>query len=507
MTKAWEEICSISNNEGDSFLLKKDEDVVYVIFPSFRNEDFIVSDSKYGECNIQNDKIFPASLKGDDDNPALVHKGALNRFRHILENSEFKAKMQGFKEQVIIFVGHSIGGAVAALATLSFLEKRSRNSNFFCINFGAPLFGNAIIREAVGREDWLGRFCHVVCKYDIVPRMYLAPYESIAKPLGAIVPHWRSKMDVDCVAVPLLSISEACMTLLNNVLKCTSTTANNYPGEPGDRSPFVPIGTYMFCSTHGAACFEDSEAVLKLLHFSMQSQEAIAFDQIAGTCISEHTDYGHMLKGIDQALLNARQFTNFVLNSFEMGITKLQKKQNPPQTERPAPKIIPNTNTKNFSIKRNQQDMNIEKLNTKLSENQSHMAQVEQYKMLCKGNKIGYYDVFRQSDAKRDFYVDMARRKLGTFWDDIVEMEEKHVLPSDFRTRNKWIKAGTAYRRLVEPLDIAEYYHIRKGNKSYLSDEVRPHRHIVLEKWMKEKEQTRTVRGKKGRTNFASLIN
>ncbi|GLJ08591.1 hypothetical protein SUGI_0091860 [Cryptomeria japonica] len=88
----------------------------------------------------------------------------------------------------------------------------------------------------------------------------------------------------------------------------------------------------------------------------------------------------------------------------------------------------------------------------------------------------------------------MARIKLGNFWDDIVGQEENHVLPSDFRTTNKWINAGTAYRRLVEPLDIAKY-----------SDGVRPHRHIVLEKLMKEKEQTRTGGEIRGSSNYASL--
>ncbi|GLJ28092.1 hypothetical protein SUGI_0551570 [Cryptomeria japonica] len=318
LPKAWEAIRSISNNKEDIFLLKKDEDVVYVIFPSFHEEDFIAPDIKYAECNTQIQKIFSAGPKGDDAKPALVHKGALYRLRNILKNSNFEAKIQGLKEQDIIFVGHSIGGAVVALATLWFLEKRLRNSNAFCITFGAPLIGNTTIREAIGREDWLGRFCHVVCKYDIVPRMYLAPYESIAKPLDAILPHWQSKMDIDYVAVSHLSISESCTTLLNNVMKCTSTIANNCPCV---RSPYVPIGTYMFCSTHGAACFDDSEAVLKLLHFTMQSQDGIPFDKIARTCISEHTDYGHMLEDIDEASLNARQFANIVSNSsFEMGI-------------------------------------------------------------------------------------------------------------------------------------------------------------------------------------------
>ncbi|GLJ28533.1 hypothetical protein SUGI_0561360 [Cryptomeria japonica] len=480
LPKAWEAICSISKNREDSFLLIKDGGVVYVAFPSFHKEDYIVPDSKYGECNIKNCKIFSAGLKGDDAKPAFIHKGALNRFLHILESSDFKAKMQGLKEQTIMFVGHSVGGAVAALATLWFLEKRLRNFNSFCITFGAPLVGNATIQEAIGREDWLGRFCHVVCRYDIVPRMNLAPYDSIAKPLDAIVPQWRSKMGINCDSVSHLSISEARITLINNVLKCTATIPNNYPGEYGLRSPFVPFRTYVFCSTHAAACFEDSETILKLLQFTMQSQEGIPFDQIADTCISEHTDYGHMLEGIDEDLLNA---VRFVSNSSVMGIA----------LESEAIGVGTQDNDTLFGLRkagevRIEKYMNIEKLNVELRNSMaSYMAELEPYEMLCKGNNTAYYDAFKQHDKKKYFRVNLARTKLGEFWDKIVETEEKHVLPSDFRSRDKWINAGTAYRSLVEPLDIAYHYSSEKGNeKSYLSDGVRPHRHIFLEKWLEE---------------------
>ncbi|GLJ28544.1 hypothetical protein SUGI_0561650 [Cryptomeria japonica] len=502
LPKAWEAIRRISKNREDSFLLINDEAVVYVAFPSFHNDDSIVPDSKYGECYIQNEKIFSASLSGDDTKPALVHSGAFNRFLHILESKDFKAKMQGLKEQTVIFVGHSVGGAVAALATLWFLEKRFRNSSSFCITFGSPLVGNATLHEAIGREDWLDRFCHVVSKYDIVPRMHLAPLESIKMPLDAIVPNWRNKMGQDHVAPLQLSIPEACRILLENVLKYTSTIANNYPGESGVRSPFVPFGTYMFCSTHGAACIEGSEAVLKMLHLTMRSHEGIPDDQTAHVCISEHTDYGRMLEVITEELLNASQIANFVANSFELGIALELDAMGVEAQDDHAFLAL-----RKAGEEKNEQDINIEKLNMELSKHQSYMAQLEWYKMRSKDNGPGYYDAFKQIVERKDFYVNLARKRLEEFWDKIIEMEEKHVLPIDFRTRNKWINAGTAYRRLVEPLDIADYYRTLKGNKSYLSDGARPHRHIVLEKWMKEKEQTRagSGRGKKGRTSFASL--
>ena len=89
----------------------------------------------------------------------------------------------------IIFVGHSLGGAVATLATLWVLEKKLRQSSPFCITFGCPLVGDERLHEAVGRENWAGNFCHVVSKHDVVPRMLLAPFESIVEPLIAILPY------------------------------------------------------------------------------------------------------------------------------------------------------------------------------------------------------------------------------------------------------------------------------------------------------------------------------
>ncbi|GLJ44994.1 hypothetical protein SUGI_0947190 [Cryptomeria japonica] len=192
--QAWKEICSISTNNIDTSIVNEYESVVYVTFRSLYGEDFNVSDGRYGECNIQNDNgVFSANLKVDDGKPALVFKGALNRFLHTMQSSNLEAQMQRFanqkKEQAIIFVGHSMGGAVATLATIWFLEKRLRNISPFCITFGSPLVGDASLGEAIGREDWSGKFCHVVSQYDIVPRMLLAPFESISEPLNTIMPH------------------------------------------------------------------------------------------------------------------------------------------------------------------------------------------------------------------------------------------------------------------------------------------------------------------------------
>ncbi|GLJ48326.1 hypothetical protein SUGI_1020150 [Cryptomeria japonica] len=87
-------------------------------------------------------------------------------------------------------------------------------------------------------------------------------------------------------------------------------------------------------------------------------------------------------------------------------------------------------------------------------------------------------------------------------------MVKNQQLPNDLRYQNKWINAGTAYRRLVEPLDIADFYHLHSDRGSYLSIKNRPLYHRVLKKWPDDKNQTRIERGrgtKKTSTKFASL--
>jgi len=133
------------------------------------------------------------------------------------------------------------------------------------------------------------------------------------------------------------------------------------------------------------------------------------------------------------------------------------------------------------------------------------MAELEWYKECCeKEDRITYYDSFKKQNNKRDFRANVNKGRLLQFWDQIIEMWESHELPSDFQSQNKWINAGNTYRKLVEPLDIAIYYRTANANRNYVSDG-RPNRYKFLQKWMEEKEKTRSSRGQRSRTKPASL--
>eukprot|EP00253_Pinus_taeda_P029005 PITA_29005 len=511
LSKAWEE--AHLANKSESYSLNEYEGIAYVAFPSFHKiEGFVVKDSKYGEGNIQTDnKVFSAALKSNDEQPALVHQGALKLFLYIMENTDFQAKMQIYTDskqrqlKPIIFVGHSLGGAVATLATLWVLEKRLRQSSPLCITFGSPLVGDVGLVEAVGRENWAGNFCHVVSKHDIVPRMLLAPFESIVEPLIAILPYWQGIMANDSKTVPDSSIQDAGRTLLLNVLQYTDTTANYGVDARRDldglikRSPYRPFGTYMFCSGEGAACIDNSETVLKILHLTMQGHEK-TYGNIVQDCFSEHVEYGSVLNHvIDKSLCGRRTAKPDSESSDKMGMSlQLEAIGVGAQDDHAQIALQRAGNTEK------KHSTNVAKLAVELSKKQCIMAELEWSKERCeKENAITYYDSFRKHE---DIDTNLRRERLAGFWDEIIEMWERHELPNDFQSQNKWINAGNTYRRLVEPLDIAHYYRMSEGEGkgNYLSDG-RPTRHKVLQKWTEEKEKTRSSRGRSGRTKLASL--
>jgi hypothetical protein len=363
--------------------------------------------------------------------------------------------------------------------------------------------GDVGLVEAVGRENWSGNFCHVVSQHDIVPRMLLAPFESIAEPLIAILPYWQGIMANDSVTVPDSVIQVACRTLLNNVLQYTYTVENNGLGSlrelDGDikRSPYRPFGTYMFCSGEGAVCIDNSETVLKFLHLTMQSHET-PYDNIEQDCFSEHVGYDSVLKhAIEKSISGKRTAKPDSESSYEMGMSLLLE----------AIGVGAQNDDAQIGLQiardvENKQNTNVSKLAIDLSEKQCSMAELEWYKERCeKEDGITCYDSFKKH---KDIDADLCRVRLAEFWDKIIEMWERHDLPSDFQFQNKWINAGTAYRRLVEPLDIAHFYRMSKGKGNYFSDG-RPTRHKVLQKWLEEKERTRSSRGQKARTKLASL--
>ncbi|XP_048626184.1 senescence-associated carboxylesterase 101 isoform X1 [Brassica napus] len=121
----------------------------------------------------------------------------------------------------------------------------------------------------------------------------------------------------------------------------------------------------------------------------------------------------------------------------------------------------------------------------KLIDMKINMIYFEWDKKKSKKLKMGFYDWYRtmESCPSQD-KVDAQKRKteLNEYWKELVE-EVKKMPQSEkalFKTRS--LLAANNYRRMVEPLDIAEYY--LSGKTDYQTTGRSPH-YAVLEKLFK----------------------
>ena len=87
------------------------------------------------------------------------------------------------------------------------------------------------------------------------------------------------------------------------------------------RSPYRPFGTYMFCSSEGAACIENSEIVLKMFHLTMLSNEKPS-NEILQDCLAEHMRYDSVLKHVIEKSISGERSAKPDSESFyKMGIS------------------------------------------------------------------------------------------------------------------------------------------------------------------------------------------
>ena len=129
--------------------------------------------------------------------------------------------------------------------------------------------------------------------------------------------------------------------------------------------------------------------------------------------------------------------------------------------------------------------------NEKLNIVKIRMANLEWYKKDCKAKGVGYYDSYKNLYFTRDGEVTKHKKVLFDYWKKFVEDLERKPQKEGAFMRETWLFAGTNYRRMVEPLDIAQYYR-QTGKRDYLTYG-RSRHYILLEQW--QKEQTEKLAG------------
>ncbi|KAL5798653.1 hypothetical protein ACOSQ2_003473 [Xanthoceras sorbifolium] len=125
-------------------------------------------------------KSKPRLLK-DKPKPA-AHRGFLARAKGIPALELYRLAKK--KKRKLVLCGHSLGGAVAALATLAILRVIAASSSskeydkvqVKCITFSQPPVGNAALRDYVNRKGWQHYFKSYCIPEDLVPRILSPAY-------------------------------------------------------------------------------------------------------------------------------------------------------------------------------------------------------------------------------------------------------------------------------------------------------------------------------------------
>ncbi|KAG9159739.1 hypothetical protein Leryth_007771 [Lithospermum erythrorhizon] len=391
---------------------------------------------------------------GTKVNPsASIHKLAVNLFNSI-ENELSSLKQQLGDTSTLIITGHSLGGSVASLFTLWLLNSMSLKDTKppLCITFGSPLLGDNRLQRAIAeRPLWNACFLNVVSNQDHIPRLFT----SSENPLS------------------------------------NATSSQN--------SGYKPFGTFLIYSDTGCTCFEDSEAILDVLRalevVNDRNQDPSRFSRVI--------DYGSILdplknntirKGASRPrnpVSRRPRFRNnsvvdplqaeIILQLEAAGIKNIQQQET--TAMRSLISLLKERQDQVLKRKKNKFDPN-----KKLNEMKIHMTYLEWYKKATM-DRGGYYDSYKNKDlgsreeVKSRGEIVTRQRKLTQYWKRMISEVEKFPPQEVVFFRTRWFFSGTNYRRMIEPLDIADYY--MRGKRDYVHRERSQH-YVLLQQWLND---------------------
>ncbi|KAK6797112.1 hypothetical protein RDI58_004814 [Solanum bulbocastanum] len=365
-----------------------------------------------------------------------IHKAAFALFAS-LENELSLLKQQFTSSQPLIVTGYSLGGSVASLFTLWLLESLPSYGaqHILCITFGSPLLGNNGFQKAMSEHPtWSSCFLHVVSDKDPVPGFLISDHNASAATLTT--PTW-----------------------------------------------YMPFGIYLFGSESGFSCFENPQSILELL--MIMSSRCVESENLHNR--SQVIDYGHILEQLKNKAIcrGISELPDSISNPLQAGTYLLLEATG-------VGKLQENVNLSylamNIAKRAEVQAKHKQKVfdPSKISVTKKSMSYLEWY-MKNSLEEAGYYDKYktRRSRSRDEIecteYLIKHHRTLKLFWKTTVT-EVENLSWKEGRTRRKrLLYAATNYRRLVEPLDIAEYY--GRGKKDYVLHGRSEH-YKLLEKWL-----------------------
>jgi enhanced disease susceptibility 1 protein len=498
--------CTLSMKAHDSpkkpFItekIKNSSEAVFGFPGSWSVTGWLTDNLPFGEAKIDR-SVFPSLRSvGNDEFPigkdqrgedevAKLNKAFLLRFHAISKQLESEVEKANSKKKQIVFTGHSSGAPIAIIATVWYLEKYLKPHLTIipprCITFGSPLVGDRIFNHALIRENWSHFFIHFSTRYDIVPRLLLAPLneQRLQQVLSSLNPKTNSG--------PNQPIGSIYTDVMGNVSSVASYAACHLMGNTNllletvssfvELSPYRPFGTYVFCTGSGKpVVVRNPDAVLQILFYSGQLSSTAELEEVAKKSVTEHFDYLSRLQcsletpnvvylqNLEELPLsndNAHHSINVTLNELGLSARARLCLRSAGEAEK-------------------QKQWNKKRVDDKKQEIEKLLDVMDGYSVRCEFHQ-GYYDAFKLSKDPVDFNANVKRLELAGIWDEIIEMVKRYELPDGFEGHKKWVELGTRYRRLVEPLDIANYYRHKKNEDTgpYM-DKGRPKRYRYTQRW------------------------
>ncbi|GMH21451.1 hypothetical protein Nepgr_023293 [Nepenthes gracilis] len=458
----------------------------------------------FGETTT-NLHLFPSLKTVREGTAAIVNKAFLQRFEAILSQSQLRNEVEkaAAEKRQIVFTGHSSGAPMAIFATLWFLERTPKENNHFspyCLTFGSPLIGNRILAHALGRKKWSHLFTHFVSRYDIVPRIFLTPLSSIQQELQPILHYFNPKSTI----FQSESISRAressyfFETVMRNTAMVASHAACKLMGCTNllletltsfvELSPYKPFGTYVFCTGNGRlVVVENPDAIMQLLFYSMQLASEEELDQVSKRCLEEHLTYESELR---ESL--GMQSLAYMDHLEKLPLTADGEGENAAVTT--ALSDLGMSASARLCLRaagelKRHKERNLQKVDNYKNKINDGLSSLERYRARCMDHGLCYYDAFKLQREDEDFHRNVNRLDLAGLWDKIVEMVKRYELPDDFEEKEDWVELGTQYRRIVEPLDIANYYrHLKNEDTGPYMINGRPRRYKYIQRWLEHAE-------------------
>ncbi|CAN1218783.1 Senescence-associated carboxylesterase 101 [Linum perenne] len=386
-------------------------------------------------------------------NPSFsFHKHAVSGFASLFTSLQASATQllvskdgETVLESPVLVTGDSLGGSIASLFTLWLLDslsqlpskKPSKKLPILCITFGSPLIGDKGVHGGISqRSTWNSYFLHVVSSQDPLPTLLLA-------------------------SSPLLRNAQL-------------------------RYYYKPFGTFLLTSELGCACVEDPDVVSLLLSHKAVEFEGSNAVSLEGLPVQhyglmvEHLKIRALCQGSSQlgGEIDDSLHAGIVLLLEAIGITRDQLLQ-----QQSIINLAEKTKQRLLLLMRSKR--NAMEPNRKLNEIKIKVVLIGRYKQECSKKGVGYYDSYKNQWSTAD--IDIARHKkhLTNYWKEMVEEAQKKPQKEGSHVRVSWLYGGTTYRRMVEPLDIADFYR-GNGSKRDYKNQGRAKHYILLEKWLQE---------------------